>query len=510
MMKRSVLALAVSIVAAGSTANAAEVYNKDGKKLDLYGHLTAKHNFSDEDGSGTSARLGFKGEAQINDTLTAYGQWGYDTKLDEEVDEEVLSNIDSKMHRAFVGLKAGDFGSIDYGRNYGVLHDALSYTRTMPEFVSNASRTDSQMLGISDGLATYRNQNFFGLIDGLNLALQYQTPNDSTSHGFGGSISYEDIAGTGLGVVAAASTSMPLSHETKKQWDIDYEKSVEELRKDAKKIGAYRATARINEVDVRKEYQPLMNKIDPVTGKEIIDENTGFVVRVPKTEDKVDDKGQGLNEKNELVGPNENPAQVIVDKKLYSADEWEAEQALFREEEEKIALASIEDDIKKLEQTRLKEEDKYKKRSDEQTAEDEEKSDAEYASSMPFGWSAGVKYDANNVYLAAVGNQTFNLTPNSSGELAKEAFGVELVAQYDFNGFVPSVGYVYSAALEDGGEDKKSGLWAAQENYFEVGATYHFNDSFSTHVDYRINQLREQSTGEAADNELALAVSYEF
>jgi len=173
MMKRSVLALAVSIVAAGSTANAAEVYNKDGKKLDLYGHLTAKHNFSDEDGSGTSARLGFKGEAQINDTLTAYGQWDYDTKLNEEVDEEVDeealsnidSNIDSKMRRAFVGLKAGDFGSIDYGRNYGVLHDALSYTRTMPEFVSNASRTDSQMLGISDGLATYRNQNFFGLID---------------------------------------------------------------------------------------------------------------------------------------------------------------------------------------------------------------------------------------------------------------------------------------------------------------------------------------------------------
>lgn len=31
MMKRSVLALAVSLIAVGTTANATEIYNKDGK-----------------------------------------------------------------------------------------------------------------------------------------------------------------------------------------------------------------------------------------------------------------------------------------------------------------------------------------------------------------------------------------------------------------------------------------------------------------------------------------------
>lgn len=43
MMKRSVLALAVALGAITSFANAAEIYNKDGNKLDLYGRVNAKH-----------------------------------------------------------------------------------------------------------------------------------------------------------------------------------------------------------------------------------------------------------------------------------------------------------------------------------------------------------------------------------------------------------------------------------------------------------------------------------
>ncbi|OCN15766.1 hypothetical protein AN664_0220835 [Serratia marcescens] len=41
MMKRSVLALAVALGAITSFANAAEIYNKDGNKLDLYGRVSA-------------------------------------------------------------------------------------------------------------------------------------------------------------------------------------------------------------------------------------------------------------------------------------------------------------------------------------------------------------------------------------------------------------------------------------------------------------------------------------
>ncbi|MDU7807822.1 MAG: porin, partial [Serratia marcescens] len=80
MMKRSVLALAVALGAVTSFANAAEIYNKDGNKLDLYGRVAAKHVFSkdkDEDGDKTYVRLGFKGETQIKQQLTGYGQGEY-------------------------------------------------------------------------------------------------------------------------------------------------------------------------------------------------------------------------------------------------------------------------------------------------------------------------------------------------------------------------------------------------------------------------------------------------
>ena len=79
-MKSKVLALLIPALLAAGAAHAAEVYNKDGNKLDLYGKVDGLHYFSDnsaKDGDQSYARLGFKGETQINDQLTGYGQWEY-------------------------------------------------------------------------------------------------------------------------------------------------------------------------------------------------------------------------------------------------------------------------------------------------------------------------------------------------------------------------------------------------------------------------------------------------
>ena len=73
-MKSKVLALLIPALLAAGAAHAAEVYNKDGNKLDLYGKVDGLHYFSDnsaKDGDQSYARLGFKGETQINDQLTA-------------------------------------------------------------------------------------------------------------------------------------------------------------------------------------------------------------------------------------------------------------------------------------------------------------------------------------------------------------------------------------------------------------------------------------------------------
>lgn len=82
-MKLKLVAVAVTSLLAAGAVNAAEVYNKDANKLDIYGKVHAQHYFSDDNGSDgdkTYARLGFKGETQINDQLVGFGQWEYEFK----------------------------------------------------------------------------------------------------------------------------------------------------------------------------------------------------------------------------------------------------------------------------------------------------------------------------------------------------------------------------------------------------------------------------------------------
>lgn len=52
-MKLKLVAVAVTSLLAAGVVNAAEVYNKDGNKLDLYGKVHAQHYFSDDNGSDT-------------------------------------------------------------------------------------------------------------------------------------------------------------------------------------------------------------------------------------------------------------------------------------------------------------------------------------------------------------------------------------------------------------------------------------------------------------------------
>ena len=179
-MKVKVLSLLVPALLVAGAANAAEVYNKDGNKLDLYGKIDGLHYFSDDkgqDGDQTYMRLGIKGETQINDQLTGYGQWEYNVQANN-----TESSSDQAWTRlAFAGLKFGDAGSFDYGRNYGVVYDVTSWTDVLPEFGGDTYGSDNFLQSRANGVATYRNSDFFGLVDGLNFALQYQGKNGSVS-----------------------------------------------------------------------------------------------------------------------------------------------------------------------------------------------------------------------------------------------------------------------------------------------------------------------------------------
>ena len=202
-MNRKVLALVIPALLAAGAAHAAEVYNKDGNKLDLYGKVDGLHYFSDDsskDGDQSYVRLGFKGETQINDQLTGYGQWEYNVQANNTESSE----NQSWTRLAFAGLKFGDYGSFDYGRNYGVLYDVEGWTDMLPEFGGDSyTNADNFMTGRANGVATYRNTDFFGLVNGLNFALQYQGNNEGASNGQEGTNNGRDVRhenGDGFGI----------------------------------------------------------------------------------------------------------------------------------------------------------------------------------------------------------------------------------------------------------------------------------------------------------------------
>ncbi|HGE6879732.1 TPA: porin OmpC [Citrobacter amalonaticus] len=374
-MKRKVLALVIPALLAAGAAHAAEVYNKDGNKLDLYGKVDGLHYFSDNansDGDQTYVRMGFKGETQINDQLTGYGQWEY--QVNANTTEGDHGNSFTRL--AFAGLKFGEYGSFDYGRNYGVMYDVEGWTDMLPEFGGDSyTYSDNFMVGRTNGVATYRNTDFFGLVNGLNFALQYQganedqITNEQEGTGNGGDRTVQNSNGDGFGISSTYDFGMGVSFGA-----------------------AYTTSDRTNE-------------------------------------------------------------QVNAGGRVAGGDKADA-------------------------------------------------------------WTAGLKYDANNIYLATMYSETRNMTPYGDDGVANKTQNFEVTAQYQFDfGLRPAVSFLMSKGKDltgQGNDDSKDLV-----KYADVGATYYFNKNMSTYVDYKINLLDNDGNFYSrnninTDDVVALGMVYQF
>ncbi|HBB2674148.1 TPA: porin OmpC [Escherichia coli] len=395
-MKRKVLAMLVPALLVAGAANAAEVYNKDGNKLDLYGKVAGLHYFSDDagsDGDMSYARIGFKGETQIADQFTGYGQWEYNLQANgTEGDGD-----NSATRLAFAGLGFGQNGTFDYGRNYGVVYDIEAWTDMLPEFGGDTyAGADNFMNGRTNGVATYRNNGFFGQVDGLNFALQYQGNNEGSGDGF---LFGQEGSGSGDG------------------------------RKLSKENGDGYGMSTSYNFDFGLSFGAAYYNSDRT------DEQT-----------KPDFHNTRAGDRNDITAGGE-------------------------------------------------------------TAE---------------AWTVGAKYDANNVYLAAMYAETRNMTGyGDANAIANKTQNFEVVAQYQFDfGLRPSIAYLQSKGKDLGG-------WAHDGNgdprytnkdlvkYVEVGATYYFNKNMSTYVDYKINLLDNdddfyEANGIATDDIVAVGLVYQF
>ncbi|WP_395480066.1 porin [Candidatus Curculioniphilus buchneri] len=200
--------LVLSMVASG-IASSTEVYNKHGSKLDIYGNLNSTHYLSidsNNNGDRSSIYYGCHGNTYINNHIVGFGTWEHEVKLRSEnpTDKNNCTRL------SFAGLKFGENGSLDYGRNYGVLYDIGAWINTMPEFSGDLICSDNFLSGPANSILTYRNANFFNTIDNLNVAFQYQGKNNNKDNianniqtengeGYGLSISYDFGQGVSIG-----------------------------------------------------------------------------------------------------------------------------------------------------------------------------------------------------------------------------------------------------------------------------------------------------------------------
>lgn len=170
MKLRYIATTLVSAYLISITVGAAEIYNKDGNELVLFARLTGRYYLSENqenNGDRSYLRYGFRGHSCINNNIIAFGEWNN------------INNVNNYDLRGkggnsigFAGLNFGDYGSFNYGSNYGVLYDIAAWTNTMLEF--SGSNSYNSLSGQATSLATYRNKNLFGIVDGLAIALQYQ------------------------------------------------------------------------------------------------------------------------------------------------------------------------------------------------------------------------------------------------------------------------------------------------------------------------------------------------
>lgn len=74
------------------------------------------------------------------------------------------------------------------------MYDIEGWTDMLPEFGGDSyTNADNFMTGRANGVATYRNTDFFGLVNGLNFAVQYQGNNEGASNGQEGTNNGRDV-----------------------------------------------------------------------------------------------------------------------------------------------------------------------------------------------------------------------------------------------------------------------------------------------------------------------------
>ncbi|HFZ0820223.1 TPA: porin [Enterobacter cloacae] len=197
----------LSLILSPCELYAAEVFNKEDKRIEFIGEINGHHQFSsdpDEKGDETYARFSLLGELPLSDSLSGYGLFEYNVQ-----GNTVEENNDSSVWLAYAGVKGESGLSLDYGRNEGLIYDTAAWTDVLPVFGNDTyTEEDNFMAGRASNVLTLRVTDALGKLEGLDFAIQYQGQNagsrelmQQNGEGLGYSVSYETEYG--LSVAAA-------------------------------------------------------------------------------------------------------------------------------------------------------------------------------------------------------------------------------------------------------------------------------------------------------------------
>ncbi len=180
IMKKSLLALAV--VAAATSANAATVYDKDGTSLAVGGRVQAvvyNGNAASNVGNGiaendaglvNSARLNIAGSTKINDSVSvfAFSEWN----MADGNKTATGDNINTREQ--YVGADYGDFGKIMGGKTYDAANAVLAATDVFEDFGAREQGSINGDRRTGMFRYVYDNNGIFG-------SVSYQTAADGSS-----------------------------------------------------------------------------------------------------------------------------------------------------------------------------------------------------------------------------------------------------------------------------------------------------------------------------------------
>ena len=177
IMKKSLLALAV--VVAATSANAATVYDKDGTSLAVGGRVQAvvdngnAAGIAENDaGLVNSARLNIAGSTKINDSVSvfAFSEWNM---ADGNTSGQSWGDSINTREQ-YVGADYGDFGKILGGKTYDAANAVLAATDVFEDFGARLQGSINGDRRTGMFRYVYDNNGIFG-------SVSYQTASDETT-----------------------------------------------------------------------------------------------------------------------------------------------------------------------------------------------------------------------------------------------------------------------------------------------------------------------------------------